>query len=54
MATISITREMKLTSKDLKIIQSAKPTPLLLEILKKNTEKKEAVNVVTGIQSWVK
>lgn len=41
MATMSITREIKLRNEDFEKIRVSEPTDLLLNIVKKNNEKQE-------------
>ena len=53
MATFSITRDITLTKEDFEKIQDSKSTDLLLDIIKKNTDKQEQPSLL-GLEKLVR
>jgi len=52
-ATFSITRDITLTKEDFEKIQASKSTDLLLDIIKKNTDKQEKPSLL-GLEKLVR
>ena len=52
-ATFSITRDITLTEEDFEKIQASKSTDLLLDIIKKNTDKQEQPSLL-GLEKLVR
>ena len=52
-ATFSITRDITLTKEDFEKIQASKSTDLLLDIIKKNTDKQEQPSLL-GLEKLVR